>query len=868
MLICVRSSVRRTVAHGAGQRLVGLVDRQLQLARLLLYALVVWGAAQAFAAAQPPTSHLRMAGIAVATFSRPRPGRLVTFRTTVSNPGTATESAIVLGRLEEVPGYEAAAKVHVPGGESRDVNLRIPVPAGLPDKSLINVSLSLNSAEAGQRVLLTVSGRPIVESLSLRIDSEPLVTATMLDSEPLSPPEWEWPKDLDAMSYEFVVAARVDSQLTRRTLTIGHESLPAELADWSGIDALVIARDDPLLEPAAMASLSTWLVSGGRLWIMLDKITPENLQGLLPAGAACEVIDDIELNRFTVQTHQLAPISVEDCTVDGERPVRLRRVRQTGGTVSHEIDGFPAAFWYAVGRGRLLVTTLEARGWVQPRERPREDSVERNSVYQMRLWAQSLADQFHEMVDSRTPLERVELDYPLKHIGNPVPDRALILGIVFGFCGLLALTAAWCWHIGRAVWLGWLVPLLAAVACVPIVIAAAGLRRGMVDTTAHLQLIEVHPGSRTARGLEWSGMFNSDDKERLLVAQGDAVVDWPTSAPQIDQRRWLWKDFQDWQLSSSGWPHGIWRMSSRFGLPPQQLDVVAQLDRQGLELIPPPALDQPLEDAVLCYTPGDSVVCRRLELGKTVRPDEAHLTLADSWLGDAIVDDEQARRDAVYRAVPGRAGELAYPNFPAVLGWTKLWPVPVAWSEPGDERGSALVVLPVRLMPVASGQSVSVPHSIIRVETPTIGQSRSNAFSNASGQWREETTLAMRVPIRFHLPEQVRPFEAAEIIADIQVRAPERFVTIASPLASGDGTVARFRSPLGAQRFSITDPALLADARDGNLDFTVEIGDRIGRQKDDTSAQLGPWQIDYFRISVQGRVGQREPSSTDATAAR
>lgn len=806
---------------------------------------------------QAPTTSLRLGGIAIAPLTPPLPGRLVTFRIPVLNSGDTQQSALVMGALAQAPSLQGAVQVTVPPGESRSAELRLWVPGSLAPGSALDLNVSLNATEPGERVLLSSSGHPIIDSLSLRVDSEKFVTATMLDAGAQQLPEWAWPRDDDLMSYELTLAARVHAQLSRRTVSVAHESLPAQLADSRGIDALILARDEALRDPPAVASLGAWLAGGGRLWIMLDKISPQNLRPLLPAGMSCEMIDDVELNEFVVSSHQLAPISAEDCSVRVEKPVQLRRVVQRGGAISHEIDGFPAAIWFYVGRGRLLVTTLEASAWVERRPAPSDADSLYDSDYQMRLWAQSLADQFHEYPDTRAPLEQAELNYPLKHLGNPVPDRSYVIGIVFAFCVLLAIAGGLCWHAGKTLWLGWLVPLISIAACLPILIAAGRLRRGMSDTSAHLQVIEVQPGSRVIHGWQWTGHYTSQSHSAVLRANGDAVIQWPRSNQPLDLRRWLWKDFQEWELSSSSWPTGIWRSDSRFTLPPQRLDVVARLDRDGIALELPDELEQPLEDAVLVYRAGDRAICGTVKAGQPARVSDRHLTAADSCLGDALVDDEQARRDEVYRQVTARAGQQRYPNFPALLGWTKLWPTPVAWSEPRDERGSALVLLPVNLLPVAPGEEVIVPHSVVAVETPSIGQTRSSAFWNPSGHWRDETTVAMSVPIRFHLPEQVCPIEAHEIICDIQLRAPQREVTIASSASGAAGMIASLQSPLVAQQFRISDPAVLADARDGTLDFTLTISDVIGRDPRDTRAQVGAWQVDYFRISLRGRVEPR-----------
>lgn len=814
---------------------------------------------------------LSLDGIKLAPFSRPTPGSLLTLRVQVSNASGQLQSALVLARIDQRPDLQAAAEIHVPAGSNRTVDLRLQLPGTLAADSRFEVSVSVNSLEAGQRVLLSVKDQPIIDSLMLRVDSDKVVTAAILEHEPAPAPEWFWPTPPPSMPYELTIAARVDAELSRRTLSIGHDALPTQMADWAGLNAIVIARDDPLRDAAFATSMSQWLASGGRLWIMLDRVSDRYLQEFLTDGQSCKTIDDIELNEFVVDTNFAMPISIEDRTIAVEQPLHLRRVVQTGGTVSHLIDGFPAAVWFDVGKGRVLVTTLEARAWVKPRESKRSQDPTQDSNFQMRNWAQNLADQFYASRDAVSPLQsagspvqnaaspvqKAEIEYPIKHIGNPIPDRRFVMAVLFTFGGLLCIAGLICWKTSRMVQLGWIIPVISIGACVPILVAAQRLRRDLVDTSAHLQVIEVLPGSRVIAGTQWTTSYLAGSNSSSLFADGDATVRWPTAGQQLDLRRWLWTDYQRWQLSSSGWPHGIWRIDAQFNLPPRPLDVIARVDQSGLNIELPKEMGETLQDAVLYYTPGDAAICRDVPLGRSVGVPDDQLTLQSSWLGDSIVSDEQSRRGDVYRHLFTSDSEHRFPSYPALLGWTDLWPSPIKWDGEREERGAALVILPVKLLPVPSGTSVYVPHTLISVETPLIGQSRSNAYSNSTGRWRGETTLAMSVPIRFQLPPQVCPIEVSEIVCELQLRAPQRQVTVTSSSAKASGPIAVLRSPLAAQRFRITDPAILDDARDGAFDLTIDVSDRIDRSTDEFGSQVGPWQIDYFRVSARGQVAER-----------
>lgn len=799
---------------------------------------------------------LRLQGVSMSPFSRPRPGHLFTVRAGVANTSAEEQAGMVLARLDRVPDLQAAAEVRVPPGESRIVDLHLRIPADFAPGSNFDLSFSLNALD-GQRVLLNSSGKPQIDSLRMMLDSEQLVTGVMLANEPPHAPDWYWPYDERLMSYECAVAARIDSGHNRQTLAITQENVPAQLIDWEGFDTFVIAQDGPLRDPVAMEAMGRWIAAGGRAWVMLDQIGQDDLSFLLPDGMACEAIDDIELNEFVVEADLALSISDADRTVVSDQPMRLRRAVQNGGKVTHRINGFPAAIWFQIGKGQLLVTTLDARGWMTPRTGEANLDPLLHSDFQMRVWSKPMAEQFFEGADPRSPLDVAQVDYPLKQIGNPVLNRNFVISIVFGFCGLLALSGWWCWHTGALTRMGWLVPVLSIAAAVPLLVASNRVRRDMPDTSAHLQVIEVQPGSRLVQGSQWTATYMSRSSSGELVADGDALVSWPDTGGQNDLRRWLWDDYQHWQLSSTGWPHGLWRLNSRFNLPPRQLDVIARLDDQGVALELPAELGEPLQDAVLCYVPGDVAVCNRLDSDRAARVSDAHVTIGQSWLGSTIVNDEQARRDDVYRLLPSRTATSRYPSYPALLGWTKLWKTPLAWSESRDERGSALVALPIKLLPVPSGETVHVPHTLVRAETPAEGAARSTAFINHTGLWREETTLAMQVPMRFHLPLEVCPLEASELVLDLQMRAPQRDVRVVARAGGKETVVAEYRSPLAAERIRITDPAILADAQDGSVDFRLDVSQPTGQAAAEMGAQIANWQVDYFRLSADGRVAER-----------
>lgn len=808
-------------------------------------------------AASQPAPGLYLEGVTLAPFSRPRLGRALTILAVVRNSSATARRVIAVAKINSVPDFQGAAAVEVPPGQQRGVELRLRIPATLREKNL-EYSVSLNDPENPNQVLLGGNNTPLVDQRRLSLNEDWLVTALAMHPPEPPLPDWYYPQSDLVMEYELVVAARADSSNSRRTLTIDHVNLPSQAADWQGIDEIVISNDRPFQDPAVVGAINRWVASGGRAWIMFDQVAPENVRQLLMDGMSCEMLDDIELNRFVVESTAFNKLNVADRTVEIEQPARLRRVVQSGGEVSLSIDGYPVAIWYRIGKGMVLLTTLEPEGWLQPRTSQRKEGEDFSTPFQLRAWATAMADRLHEINPTLSPIEFAEVQYPLQQIGNPVLDRRYVLVIVFGFCAVLGSVAGVCWLTNQMMRLAWLIPLISLAATAPLLISSTYQRRDIPDTTAHLQVIEVLPGSQTIQAMQWTATYLHETEGLKLLGDGDAMVSWPESSAQQDLRRWTWLDYGKWELSSSGWPNGLWQLQSRYALPKKNLDVIAQIDEQGLKFQLPEELEHTLHDAVVQYWPGDPVPCGVLKPRETIRVPELQLAQTDSWLTDSIVSDEQRRRDQVYRQARATSRDQGYPSYHSLMGWTDLWPGPITWNQERDQRGSALVALPIKLQPTPSGQRVHVPHTVIHIENANLSGSLSTAFSNSSGWWRGEATLPAEVSLRCSLPREVCPLQADQIACTFQMRAPQRKVKLYAVRPMGEKElIQELVSPTGVQTIRITDAGWLSEMRDGVIDFELNVGTELTLPESTFGDQQAIWQVDYFRLSVDGQVSER-----------
>jgi hypothetical protein len=794
---------------------------------------------------------VRLSGMRIAPYGVAAPGRLVTMAADVRNSGDVPHRVLVLARLEGTNEQLTGSQLDVPPGELRTATLHLRIPADTPPGKVLSVQLSLNRADTEQPIVLTTAdGRPMIDTYPVSVGTEHVVTALWSDVSIREQPEWDWPLPPPDYSYEWVVGARIDSMFSRRVVNLTRFVAPCQLADWDAFDTAVIASGGVLEDAAAVETMRRWLATGGRMWVMLDQIRPEAIRELLPDGALCEMIDDVELTDFVVDQGSGSLLNERDRRVRLEQPVVLRRVTQSGGRVTASIGGYPTVIWYPVGRGVLLVTTLEAPAWLFPRQDQRSSDPLMQSQFQVRPWGATVGPEFFQPSATAWPLDTEQVTYPLQQIGNPVVSKQIVMFSLLTFFSALVAGAVWCYRGGQLMRFGWLAPAIAVLAAMPLLVASQSVRREVGSSSASLQLIEVLPGGHAIAGQQLMATYLGRADSSRLQGQVDARIRFPENEAGRDIRRWVWEDFQSWHLSSSGWPAGLWRSEYRFSLPPRQLDALGELDERGLTLRLPAGLGENLEDAVLNYVVGDPVLCGRVPVGGSVRVDRDTLRGGVAWVTDTLVTDEQMRRSEVYTRLASTEGKRNLPAYPALMGWTRLWETGKQWGSEREEPGAALVCLPVRLQDLPEGRRVQIPHSLIQVSAPLVNNVISTAFSNEHGRWREASTFAVNAPVRFTLPPQVLPFAASEIVCELQVRAPQRTVTIRT--ADLQRVIAERQSPLDRITLRLTDPELLADLADGTIDFWVEVSERAGQVE--AGADIGTWQIDYFQMNVTGEV--------------
>jgi hypothetical protein len=803
--------------------------------------------AQTESAAKPIDSYegLSIDTLTVSPQTRAVPGAVLIIRCVVHNSGKESATGYLVGRISGQTGDEDRRRVELAAGSTKSYDVQLRLASVLP-KSTVDVVMTLNIIQGDREILVQRGDQPVMSTLRLQVAREENITAIAMDTEPPTAIYWRWPETKPHFTYELAIASRVDAMLSRSCVFLDSEPLPLNLADWKSINLFIVASPVVFDDAANIAVMQQFLQSGGRIWIMLDRIDTDAIGELLPENQQIETVATVDLNRFSVEVdgNSFAP---QDRIVDREDCVQMKRVVQSGGEVTHWVDGWPAAIWMSVGRGKLLLTTLSSSGWLEPRKTQRSLDPLEQSSYTMPMWASGFASVIHNP-KAPPPLNMAQEEYPINRIGNPVVSRSLVAFILIAFCVCLIAFGIWQICSGGLSRLGVVAPTLALVASVPLVVAAALQRRDIPAMATALQLVQID-STAGAYLREAAAVYSSDSRSMELIGKGDGLA---IPAPNIETgiRSVTTDDFQSWRMTNSAWPAGTWRYNSQLALPEACFTAHAHLTKEGLSIELPQALPSPLEDIVVNMTTGAQSLGKYIDGKKRVLIDGDLPAEGERWTTDNIVSDEQRRRAEVYAKLFENIQDSQVP-VRTLCGWTELWPQAPQWNVDIERRGTALVTMPIRLATPKAGSHIRIPYSLIRIEHAAI-KSASSIFKKDTGKFISEATLETDAEFAFILPPEAVPLEVESVSIDWDIKAPNRKVRLQCVCDDGPVELVSLNAPSIPWKSTIDNPRVLKALRNGRLVLRIEISG--GEELENAQSTFVSWRIKHLRLTVDGRT--------------
>jgi hypothetical protein len=612
-------------------------------------------------------------------------------------------------------------------------------------------------------------------------------------------------------------------------------------------------------DPAGLRALRQWVQRGGKVWVLLDQVEPEAVAPLLGEAIDFQLVDRVGLTSFEIVSHRAGQRTVSSpLRLKRERPVTLARILlPSHEEVRHTVDGWPIWFTRSLGRGKVVFTTLGARGWYRPRERgqgPGERS-DPPSPYEnfplLPVPLEPLGELGNVLAlppdgegfrpDALAPLLNEEIGYSIVSR----PSAAVVLA---GFLLAMLVLGIALRRGGRLEWLGWLGPGLALASAGVFVVLGEVSRRAVPPTVAVGQIVEAGPDGREAAMRGLLAVYRPDSGTAPLAAEQGGFFEMDTAGLTGQTRRLVLTDIDEWHWENMDLPAGVRLASFRWNVPLQQpISAVARFGPEGIEGKLSAGPFEDLADALVVLPSSlqqrpPAAVAVRLAPDGALSAGPADVLPPGQYLAGTLLSDLQQRRQDLYREFMEDRETQREQRPPYLLAWARAIDLPFTLAPEPRQAGTALLVVPLQLQPPAPGSRITIPGPFCRCR---------RVLDNNHVAVAPDGNKGADMHLRFQLPPAVLPLrvERARLVARIE--APGRRVTVSAYDGNQLTLVHRVQSPLDPIRVDLADERWLRLDEEGGLHINLNLGEQAGGSSE-------KWTIHYLGLEVAG-VRTNEP---------
>ena len=717
------------------------------------------------------------------------------------------------------------------------------------DKASHEVVSLLMVKDGGRERLIETNTGEMQHRALLPITHERPVTGALMDPD-------------DGDTRQLTATARAGRDFSIRLANLPLE-LPPTVEVMDALDQVILASDRVVDDAAGCLAIRRWLHAGGRMWIMLDQVKPETVARLLGDDARLHVVDRVGLTEIEVKD-----IRKKGRVVDGpkslrEEPVDLVRVLGEGFDVTHEVNGWPAAFTQNVGKGKVLFTTLSPHGWMRPRTS--EDKKAKTSMKQTGFIAlpplETLAIDFFQPYAPPTLDPEVFEPYVSEQIGYQVVDRRNVLLVLGGFCIVILAAGLWLMSAGRLQWLSWIGPAAAVVAATVLAAMGQASKTAVPPSIASGQFVEVSPAIDDLQATGLFAFYQQDRSERPIGAGRGGLFTLNTAGQSRSTRRMVWTDIDRWHWANLRLPSGDSAATSqRASAARPSIHAIATLGPQGIEGNLSAGTFTNLGDAVIATPAARRMVVAIDQQGRFSGGSDDVLTQSN-FISNTVLTDEQLRRQAVYRQLFARSEEnqtslsVPYPLKPTLLFWADPLEAGFEVMDDVPKLGGALVAVPLKLRRPSVGAKIVIPSPLLPFQSvaPPDAHAAASTYNNAQRRWLDVFTTPTRTLMRFELPPELLPLRIDRAKLTLRINAPSRPLEITAIVDGKLKTLQSEQSPVGTFTFTIDDPDALQLDEGGGLQLGFNVGEFVGDKGDQGIATIG-WKIDEATLEVDGEV--------------
>ena len=654
----------------------------------------------------------------------------------------------------------------------------------------------------------------------------------------------------DQESDRLVAAVRSPQRRGNNYQVSTRSALPPERAALDRWTHIVLASDRILEDQGSVEVLRQWLVSGGKLWILLDQTGVETARPFLADAGGLAVVDRVGLTTVELTSSTL-DFQVTGEVREMEDPVEMVRIIADGLDVLCQVGGWDAALTADVGHGHVLITTLGARGWMQTRV-PEQAHAELLEDYYPTRECIALGDMFW---GAEPPVPKVDVaEIATGFVGYRVTSLGWVASMLAAFCALVLLVSAVLWRTQRLAWLAWVAPAAAVAATLLIGIAGYAQRTAIPPTEASIQIAEADSlgNLRIEGGLSVYSASNGDTLPEVTHG-GRLEFDNP---PVGTAKRLIWSDFGSTHWENLELNTGVHELHFETFENRAPSTAILSLDEHGVTgRIAGGEWEFP--DRGLIVSPGGQFAAPRfLEDGRFVSASTDRLPPGQFSASDVIDDRERTRMQVLESYFGG--GRL--PSEPRFYFWTTPLETGLKTQAEGRQVGEALVGLPIAFERPAAGTSVYCPPYLIgyrSVSHPRRGSSV--AYSNRDRLWNDQLLRKSVTTLEFQLPANLGRLELERLKVFVDLNAPNRTFQLVALDRNNEKIrreLARRKSPVSLMEFEVSGDLL--PPLDENLAF--RLGLDVGPLFDDPAQEIDAdrsrhgWQFRNVWVEAWGRT--------------
>jgi len=677
-------------------------------------------------------------------------------------------------------------------------------------------------------------------------------------------------------SYEVVLAMRQTRGYTRTLTTPMEGLLPSTVEGWEPVGHVVVAGKRLSAEPGAAAALRGWVSEGGRMWIQLNRSDIETVRALFGSVVRMTIVDRVPLTTFELTE----PISGNRYPeTEHEEPVELIRAHVEGASVNFLVDQWPAAIEFPYGRGRVLITLLDAHGWMRPHNQsdpPYTDPL----LYTDYRPLEPLQDLAARMFEPDVPkaLERDAIaTYVSDRIGYQVPSRGAVFTVLLIFCavifagGLVLASRQMLEH------LSWMAAIAAMIATSVLVIAGWSRRGEVEPTIAEFRMVDFSPdtGDYTSSGLV--AVYQPEQVRADFKSRSTRIdPEMPELSGQI--RDFVWVQGDAWQWNDTRLPPGVTlltseeigtvagpvRASATFG--PNGLEGRFVMDGltvgSGGEAKGATDSAKLATDNGLILFPNATPFAMNLEVDGGFTSGESDRLADGQFTNSTLVNDEQRRRQAVLDRWWDQQRSSGAIKRPFAVAWLDHSTTAIRSDQAVQRIGASMVRVPLELVRPPAGTKVAIPSNLIRA-TSVAGQAgQSSAFDSQTETWSEVNTQSAQLRLRFQIPAQALPLSIQSARLVLQCNIPSRVLEVHAVSGDRRTRAGRFSNPSGQIVVDLQETGVLDLDSRGGLLVDISVSDPQSGFGDSASGTNG-WSIRSSRLEVSGITQPDQPESNE-----